>query len=49
MSDYNKAMRLLAYLVRFDRAAIKIEVEDILAKTSHEQLDYYYRWCCLPC
>lgn len=49
MSDYEKAMNILAYMAKIDRAAVWLNVEDILAKANHEELDYYYRWCCLPC
>ena len=46
MTDYIKALRLLAYMARISRAACFIDIDDILHKTSHEELDFYYRWCC---
>lgn len=44
MSDYMKAAKILAYLVSKSSKAINLEVEDILAKASSAELDFYYHW-----
>ena len=46
MSDYMKAAKILAYLISKGNYAIKLEVEDILAKTTPAELDFYYYWIC---
>lgn len=46
MSDYEKALRILAYLAKMYRPAAFLEAEDILSKATGEKLDMYYRWCC---
>lgn len=48
MPDEVKAARLIASLARSHRAAVKLEVKDILSKCTSKELDFYYRWCCRP-
>ena len=46
MTDYMKAMKLLACLASIHRPAALLNVDDILSKTTPEELDFFYRWCC---
>lgn len=44
MSRREKAARILAVLVRSNRAIAFIEIEDIEDKCSESELDFYYFW-----
>jgi hypothetical protein len=46
MTDYMKAMHILARLARVHRPAVYLTVDDILSKATPEELDFYYRCCC---
>lgn len=46
MTDYEKAVRLLAAMARIHRPAMYLEVDDILSKCSSEELNHYYIWWC---
>lgn len=46
MTNYMKAVKLMAYMARVHRPAVYLQVDDVLKKTSKEELDFYYRWCC---
>lgn len=49
MTDFMKASFILDYLKKVSHEAAWLKEEDILSKASHEELNFYYRWCCLPC
>ena len=46
MTDYMKALHLLARMARVHRPACFLSVDDVLCKTSPTELDFYYRWWC---
>jgi hypothetical protein len=46
VTDYIKALHILARLAKVHRPAVYLTVDDILSKATSEELDFYYRWCC---
>ena len=46
MTDYEKAVRLLAAMARIHRPAVYLEVDDILSKCSSEELNRFSIWWC---
>lgn len=44
MTDYEKAVWLLAAMARIHRPAVYLEVDDILGKCSSKELDRFYIW-----
>lgn len=46
MTDYEKAVRLLAAMARIHRPAVYLEIDDILSKCSSEELNRFYIWWC---
>lgn len=45
MTDYVKAMHILAYMAKVHRPACFLSVDDVLCKASPAELDFFYRWC----
>ena len=45
MTDYMKAMHILARLARVHRPVVYLTVQDILDKATSAEIDFYYRWC----